>query len=266
MPELPAMENFRRSIEEEALAKKISTVSVKQDRVVRIKQVELARALKGKAFEETSRHGKHVFIRAGKGSKSTWLAFHCGMTGYFIFPSDQQDQHLTKAKLLVGFRDGSAIAFFDPRMFGRVELIDNPENFIRDHHLGPDAMDVSAEEFSGFLAGSKKPLKTLFLDQSIMAGIGNVYGDEIPFQAKLSPKRKTNSLSKAEAGRLYRAMRKVLKIAIAKKAYLDHWDMLPKTWLVHYREENAHCPHCSSPIEHYTAGGREGYFCPGCQV
>jgi formamidopyrimidine-DNA glycosylase len=265
MPELPAMENFRRSIKKEALHRKINDVTVKRDRVVRVDEKELAGMLTGKSFEEVLRHGKHIFLRAGKAKKSVWLAFHCGMTGFFTFP-DRDDKALTKAKLAVRFKDNGAMAFFDPRMFGRVNLTESPEQFIEEHHLGIDASAVTAADFAGFLAASKKPLKTFFLDQSIIAGIGNVYGDEIPFQAKISPLRKANSLSKAEVARLYGAMTSVLKTAIAKKAYLDHWNMLPKSWLVHYREEGGACPRCGGTVKAYKAGGRDGYYCPSCQL
>ena len=195
MPELPAMENFRRSIEKEALHRKITEVSVKHDRVIDIKEENLLSLLSGKTFEEVLRHGKYVFLRAGNGKKTVWLSFHCGMTGYFTF-QDRGDKTPIKAKLAISFKDGGSMAFFDPRMFGRVELIEGPEKFVGQHHLGIDAAAVSLADFSGFLAASKKPLKAFFLDQSILAGIGNVYGDEIPFQAKISPLRKANNLDK----------------------------------------------------------------------
>ena len=266
MPELPAMENFRRSIDKDGLNKKIVSVSAKRDRVVHADEKQLVKALTGQALREARRHGKYVFLRIGAGAKAQWLSFHCGMTGYFSYlKPDEDDKIVTKAKLLLRFGNGAALAFFDPRMFGRVELIKNPETFIADHSLGPDAADVTAGQFAAMLAVSGKPLKTLFLDQSVMAGIGNVYGDEIPFQAKLNPKRKANSLNSEEAARLYRRMTAILKTAIAKKAYLDHWDMLPRSWLVHYREDGAACPRCGGTITGYSAGGRDGYYCPACQ-
>jgi formamidopyrimidine-DNA glycosylase len=157
------------------------------------------------------------------------------------------------------------MAFYDPRMFGRVELIKNPSEIIEGHHLGRDALDVTKVQLRDFLSSSGKPLKAFFLDQSIIAGIGNVYGDEIAFQARINPNRKAKTLGISETDRLYRALVETLKTAIRKKAYLDHWDMLPSTWLVHYRKENAQCPRCKGTIKSYKSGGRDGFWCPECQ-
>lgn len=127
-------------------------------------------------------------------------------------------------------------------------------------------MKLTKTQFGEIMQSSGKSLKSFLLDQSFMAGIGNVYGDEIPFHAKISPKRNVDELSKTESAALYRSMTYILKTAILKKAYLDHWDMLPKSWLVHSREDGAQCPRCDGRIKAYKAGGRDGYYCPGCQV
>lgn len=265
MPELPAMENFRRSIEKEALNKKIKAVVIKKGRVVRIEEKDLSKTAIGQPLLEATRHGKYVFARIGPKSRNSWLSFHCGMTGYFEFPDKAADpQKISKAKLLLDFGTTS-LAFYDPRMFGHVELIENPAAFIESHDLGPDVLDVTAAQFQDMLAKSAKPLKAFFLDQSIMAGIGNVYADEFAFHARIDPNRKAKSLSSKEGATLYRNLIKIFKLAIRKKAYLDHWDMLPKSWLVHYRKEGAACPNCNGPVKAYKSGGRDGYWCPGCQ-
>ena len=266
MPELPAMENFRRAIEAHGVGRKIVSVSSMKDRVLWVPPRTLS-SLENLTLREARRHGKYVFIRAGAGQNAIWLSFHCGMTGKFVFfePGDDPD-NLSKAKLSFQFAGESGMAFFDPRMFGRIEDAGDPDEFIKAHGLGPDAGSITEADFVTLMSGSKKPLKVFFLDQSLMAGIGNVYGDEIPFQARLSPKCKADTLTKADIKRLYRAMTAVLKKATDKGAYLDHWDMLPKSWLVHYREAGAPCPRCDGQVEAYTAGGRDGFWCPGCQA
>ena len=266
MPELPAMENFRRSIEQRSLGKKIVSVSVKKDRVVEFNQKTIEGKAVGQNLLEATRHGKYVFVRVGARSRQSWLVFHCGMTGYFTYPTSVDDEEkIDKAKLVLQFSNREALVFYDPRRFGKVELIEKPETFIEQHKLGIDAAAITGKQFRELISSSGKSLKSLFLDQSNIAGIGNVYGDEIPFHAKLSPKRSGDELTKTELSHLFKSFAGILKTATDKKAYLDHWDMLPKSWLVHYREDGATCPRCSHTIKSYKAGGRDGYYCPGCQ-
>lgn len=260
MPELPAMENFRLLIEETALGRPIKAVTLGKGKVVKAGQTELDDILLGRKLREARRYGKLVFVATDKGG---WLSFHCGLTGYFEALGDGDDA--PKAKLLLRFEDGGALAFFDPRMFGRVEIVASPEDAIAAHDLGPDAMAIARDDFIDAAAQSGQPLKGFFLDQSILAGIGNVYADEILFRARLDPKAKAKTLDRKTAAKLYKDMRDVLTMATERKASLDNWDMLPPSWLARHREIGIACPRCGTPIADYTVGGRHGYFCPHCQ-
>lgn len=261
MPELPAMENFRQLVDDHALGRAIGSLSVGKGKVVKASVEDLTKALVGAKLTATRRYGKFVFVQSSCGS---WLAFHCGLTGYFEIHDNHTDGE--KAKLLLKFADGGALAFFEPRMFGSVRLIDSPDNFIVGQGLGPDAGAISKQEFTDALAKSGLPLKGFFLEQSILAGIGNVYADEILFRQKLPPSTKAKTLDPKEAASLYKAMGDVLAMATERKASLDNWDMLPDSWLARHRAVGAVCPRCGGAIADNKIAGRHGYFCPACQA
>jgi formamidopyrimidine-DNA glycosylase len=266
MPELPDVENYRRYLEKHALRQKIAHVAVHDTRSLRhMSRQKLSQALAHHAFTATRRHGKHLFARLD--NDGGWLAMHFGMTGRLAY-FDEADNEPENDRVRLDFENGRHLGYVDARLLGRIELADDIDAFITRRDLGPDALsdDLDAKTFDRLLADRKGSLKAALMDQSLIAGIGNLYADEILFQTKLHPLADVQDLSAADRRRIYKAMRKILKIAIKSGAGSnDLYKRLPKSYLIPRREAGAKCPRCRGTVKHIAAAGRSTYFCPDCQ-
>jgi formamidopyrimidine-DNA glycosylase len=256
MPELPEVEIYSRFFADHALHQRIARVDVRDERILgEIRAERFARELKGRAFEEVRRHGKHLFADAG----NTWLHLHFGMTGdlaYFGKP----DEMPRFARVVFAFDNGRSLAFEDMRLFGVVDLVPSPDAFITDHRLGPDPLDESFDlrAFRALLAGRKGAVKSLLMTQEVIAGIGNLYADETLFQTSIHPRRPVDALSAAEVQSVFKTMRRVLRDVIARKERGD--DYAPR-YLIHHREEGDRCPRCGGSIARTVVFGRTTYYC-----
>jgi formamidopyrimidine-DNA glycosylase len=151
-------------------------------------------------------------------------------------------------------------------MFGRIEWVDDVDEYIRKKRLGPDALTVDEKTFRERLARKRGALKAVLMDQAVVAGIGNVYSDEILFQAKLHPKTAAESLDAKALKRLHRTARRVLETAVEKGAGAEDLERrVPKRWLLPKRRKGAACPVCSGKVAALELQGRTAYFCPACQ-
>jgi formamidopyrimidine-DNA glycosylase len=262
MPELPDVQVFKQYFDATALHQTVDEVEVLVPRLLKkgLSARSLQVRLKGRRFERTRRHGKYLLAETdGAGS----LLLHFGMTGrlqYGKFNSDTPDH----TGVLFRFDNGYALAYINVRKLGTVGLVEHTEQFLRDEDLGVDALDeeLDTARFSELARAHRKAVKCWLMDQSLIAGIGNIYSDEILFQARLHPKRSTADLSDAELGRLYRKMHEVLDAAIAAKAEPG---LLPPSYLLPHREKGERCPECGGPVEPLSACGRTAYYCPECQ-
>ncbi len=153
-------------------------------------------------------------------------------------------------------------------MIGRVGLIEDAADFITEEKLGPDALDPHFDlaAFKAAMLGSKRDVKAVLMDQQIIAGIGNIYSDEILFQARLDPAARAESLTPSQLKQLFATMRKVLETAIARGAGSEQFtERMPKGSLLPERKKGGHCPRCGSPLKMIKVGGRTAYCCPQCQ-
>jgi formamidopyrimidine-DNA glycosylase len=153
-------------------------------------------------------------------------------------------------------------------MLGRVGLTNDAEAFFRDHNLGIDALDPSLDRraFVALVAGAQRGAKAALINQSVIAGIGNIYSDEILFQAHLHPKARLDALDDAALARLYEAMRRVLEVAISRGAGSEELlDRLPRGYLLPHRGKGGECPRCGAPLAALKLGARTSWFCPRCQ-
>jgi formamidopyrimidine-DNA glycosylase len=168
------------------------------------------------------------------------------------------------AKLVIDFDNGWHLAYVSQRMLGEVGLVSNYRCFLKEHDLGPDALDdeLDADWFVEQVSGRHGMAKTLLMDQSFLAGIGNVYSDEILFQAGLHPETNTSDLSEKELRYLFRTMRRVLRVAVRKNGEVDR---LPRGYLLPHRDTDEKCPKCGGDIRKITVSGRSAYICPDCQ-
>jgi formamidopyrimidine-DNA glycosylase len=224
----------------------------------RVSARQLARRLKGRRFESSHRHGKHLFVRTGD---ELWLRLHFGMTGWLQYLKRDEETPNT-ARVLFGFANNRRLAFDDQRKFGEVELIKNLDEFLQRRGIGPDALDVGLSEFKTIFRMHRGAVKAILLNQQLIAGIGNLYTDEILFRVRIHPATAAASLSDKDLQRLFRATGHVLERAIALKT---DFNCLPKSWLLTNRGKQGRCPRCGRALKSATIGGRTSWFCGHCQ-
>jgi len=264
MPELPDVEVFKRYLDDTSLGRTIEAVTVNDARILKgVSARDLAARLEGNRFEASRRHGKHLLVEL---ARNGWLALHFGMTGNLAyFEDDSEDPPYDRVRF--DFTEGH-LAYVNRRMLGRVGITDDADAFIEEEGLGPDALDAKFDfdAFRQALAGKRRDVKSALMDQGTIAGIGNIYADEILFHARLDPRIKVNELSDKQLETLYEHMRDVLAQAIELGAGSEQFtENLPESFLLPHREEGAKCPRCGGRIEKFKSGGRSGYFCSRCQ-
>jgi len=259
MPELPEVETFKRYLDRTSLHQRITGIEVRDAYVLkRVSARELARRLKGRRFENSHRHGKHLFVRAGD---ELWLRLHFGMTGWLQYLKRDEETPKT-ARVLFSFANNRRLAFDDQRKFGEIELIEDVDEFLQTLGLGPDALEISLSQFKAIVEKHRGAVKAILLNQKLIAGIGNLYADEILFRARMHPATEAARMSDKDLQRLFRATRYVLERSIALKT---DFNRLPKSWLLTRRGKRGRCPRCGRALKSATIGGRTSWFCGHCQ-
>jgi formamidopyrimidine-DNA glycosylase len=256
LPELPEVEIYTRYFAAHALRQEIARVHVRDERVLgETRRDPFVRTLKGKRFKSARRHGKHLFADAG----GTWLHLHFGMTGDLTYYDDPSKEPRF-ARVVFAFRNGSALAFEDMRLFGVVDLTPDPDQFIAEHRLGPDPLDsrVTLPLFRKIVAGRRGAVKSLLMSQDVIAGLGNLYVDETLFMTGIHPRRPVDKLTADEVRQIHAAIRKILRDVIARKAKGADY---PPRYLVNHRETDARCPRCGGSIKRSVVFGRTTYYC-----
>ena len=259
MPELPDVEVFKRYVDATSLKQPVTRVSVLAPSLLKgITAQALGQHLKGRAFTETRRHGKFLFVRA---DEDGWLLLHFGMTGrieYGRWAGDPPEY----TGCLIEFDNEYAMAYIAPRKLGRIGWTEDPKVFASAQELGPDAATLTLAQFRDLAAQRKGAVKAWLMDQTAMAGIGNVYSDEILFHARIHPESRVDNLDRGTVARLHSAIGQVLRQAIKAKADPRR---MPNSFLLPHREAGATCPGCGGTLERIHAAGRSSYFCPQCQ-
>jgi formamidopyrimidine-DNA glycosylase len=259
MPELPDVELFRQYIDSTSLHRGIAGVEVRSTKVLEgVSRGELARKLTGKRFERTYRRGKYLFVET---DRPPHLMLHFGMSGALLL-MEKEHRDGKYDRVVFSFDDGAALAYENRRQLGKVGLIDSVEKAIEEYRLGPDACEVSYEQFAETVSSGTGMIKPLLMDQTKIAGIGNIYSDEILFQAGVHPKTHCKQLDKKDVKTLYRSMQRVLSVAIKRHADPGK---LPRSYLLPHRGPDQSCPRCGGAVKKISAGGRSGYYCPRCQ-
>jgi DNA-formamidopyrimidine glycosylase len=259
MPELPDVEMFRRYLDSKALHQRIHFVQVEDDAVLDgVTAKSLQVRLKGHEFKSTRRHGKNVFIAIT--GRDEYLRLHFGMTGGLTFLTDSSPPP-RHTRVLFHF-NGHQLAFLDQRKLGAIGLVAAIGDFIGEKKLGPDALEISDSQFRARLGGRCGGIKPALMDQQLVAGLGNVYADELLFHARTHPKASIETLNRAGLKKIYCEMQTVLKKAIECRADIDR---LPRSWMLPHRGRDSKCPRCAHAWERIKAAGRTTYLCPNCQ-
>jgi formamidopyrimidine-DNA glycosylase len=254
MPELPEVEMVRRYLEATSIHQMIKDAKVLDSRILSGSSAEhLEQILTGQQFHSVYRHGKRLFLKLNEG---LYLTVHLGLTGDLVYLQGLQEEP-RHTRLLIAFVNGHRLAFDDPRIFGEVGLTGSPQSFLEERGIGPDAMQVSKEDFLKIMRGRKGIIKSALLNQSLVAGLGNLYADEALFQAGICPK--SRSLDEAQLSDLYSSIQLTLSTAI--KAHAD-LSKLPDSFLLPHRHPGGRCPRDGEALRHETIGGRTSYYCP----
>ncbi len=266
MPELPDVEMFKRRLDATALHQPIAGVVVTDARILAdIGPADIAGKLVGRGFDSSCRHGKHLLVAV---DRDGWLTLHFGMTGSLAYV-EAGGEEPPYTRLRIDFANGNRLCYVNRRMLGRVGWTADAAGFVRAEKLGPDALDPAFDlaAFRAALGRGRKALKAALMDQEAMAGIGNIFADEILFQARLHPALPVAALSTKQSKALYDRMKGVLQTAIEKGAGSEQFqDRLPKGSLLPQREKGGRCPRCGAALQILKVSGRTGYFCATCQA
>lgn len=250
MPELPEVETFKRYAERHFLHRKIKKITVDDERVLLVPKNALENLL-GKSLGSFHRRGKYIYAETDSGN--LFLILHFGMTGRLKEYERKEDR--PKGTRVDFFFEDGCMAFVNPRKFGRVGLTDDPEGFFRLKGLGEDALKIGEKEFIKAMEGRKGAIKSRLMDQGVVAGIGNIYADEILFQCGIHPEQGAEILGTEEWKKIHHTMGEVLSKAIEKEAKYHEF---PEHYLLFDRSLKRMNP----PLQRIKVGGRTTYFSP----
>ncbi|MBS3975215.1 MAG: DNA-formamidopyrimidine glycosylase [Syntrophomonadaceae bacterium] len=272
MPELPEVETVKRSLAAKILQIPILDVEVLFPKVIKFPSaVDFSAILRGKRFVSIDRKGKYLLFHLDDGHV---LIVHLRMTGRLLWV--KEEAALVKhTHIVIVFENGYQLRFQDQRQFGTLHLLPGNQLHLLAglDKLGPEPLtNLSVTGLKDSLSKSRRKIKDVILDQTIIAGIGNIYADEILFAAALHPERPAKSLTDEEIIRLYEAMLSRLEAGIRHRgtSFRDYVDGEGKqgefqALLKVYGREGLPCFQCGSLICRHRIGGRSSCFCPACQ-
>jgi formamidopyrimidine-DNA glycosylase len=266
VPELPEVETTRRQLAPLLVGRTIVRVRASRASYFFLTPpARLARALTGRRVDELVRLGKYLVAHLDDGAR---VLMHLGMTGQIGTLGWDRHTHLA-----LSFGDGRPeIAFRDARRFGKVQLLPPGATSPRLDRLGPDALAVTGPALFAATRRRRVAVKGLLLDQSVIAGVGNIYADEALFLARIRPARRAAHVTRAECDALAQALRRVLQDGIAaggstisdfvspygsEGRYQDHHRV--------YGREGAPCGVCRARVRRLVLGQRSAHYCPRCQ-
>lgn len=275
MPELPEAETIARGLDATIAGLAIARVRIHRAEVVRpMTPGGFRRALGGRRILRVGRRAKWLAAELDNGHR--WVT-QLRMTGRFTWsPTSpfRREPHLSLSIALAGSEEVGVLRFFDTRRFARTWVLDSHAWAEIDARLGiePLSRHFTTARLSAILAPSRAPIRNLLLDQSRIAGIGNIYASEACFIAGIDPRRPARSLADVEIERLRAGIRTVLRSAIAGRGTTlnDYRDVLGgsgdfQNRLDVYGRAGGRCHRCGAEIERTVLAGRSAFYCPGCQ-
>ncbi|HEU4390336.1 MAG TPA: DNA-formamidopyrimidine glycosylase family protein [Blastocatellia bacterium] len=269
MPELPEVETQLLYLRRTGLGRVIDKVTVLEPRIVKSPApadadcgcaAGFAKALRGRKMVDAARRGKYLIVQL---DNATSLILHFAMGGELVYHERPADRPLY-TRIDFKLAGGGHLAFTCPRNICRVMVVRDINQIPHLGRMGPEPL---GPEFtrrhleSVFKRSHRRQIKPLLMDQHNVAGIGNIYADEILFASRVRPRRLAGTLSRAECGRIFTAVRRVLGKALETASEPD----FPRDYLVSRWERDAGCRRCKRPITRVTIAGRTAYYCPNCQ-
>ena len=270
MPELPEVETIARHLREghdgapSLAGKQITSVTIRWPRhIARPSTRSFRRRMRSRTIREVGRRGKYLVFGMDQGS----LLVHLKMSGeLYLAPAGHPRQRFDRT--VFHLRDGWELRFSDSRKFGRVFWVEDPKSVLEP--LGPEPF---SGEFTSALLGERlrsrrRSLKPLLLDQTFVAGLGNIYADEALHRARLHPLRRSDRLSDEEVERLWRGIQAALSEGLDHNGASIDWVYRGGDFQNHFRvyqRTGEPCPVCGTPIRRRVIGQRSSHFCPSCQ-
>ncbi len=285
MPELPEVETIRRDLSELVIGKRFAKIEVRAAKMVQPR--DLSKKILGLKIKKIFRRAKLLIFELSSGQK---LLIHLKMTGQLIYrdsigvikavgghPIKHDLQTLPNkfSRVVFIFSDRSYLFFNDVRKFGYLKLVDSTffEKVCQEYGVEPLSEDFSLKNFEKILVRRPKmKIKQLLMEQGLIAGLGNIYADEVCFQAGVRPMRKAGELSLMEIKKIWQAIPVILKKSIDKRGtsadtYVDAWGRAGgfKPYLMVYGRDGEKCKKCGTKILKIRLGGRGTHYCPRCQ-
>ena len=264
MPELPEVETIVRRFAPELKGRRILNFSADWPRQLQPSRAAVTRGLKAQRIGTLGRRGKYILMPLRSGPS---LLIHLKMSGRLAWSDEAHRSTHVRARFRLD--DGRELLFVDARKFGRLRLITDSSLALA--HLGPEPLtpDFTPARLQKILAGQKRAIKALLLDQTVLAGLGNIYSDEALHRARLHPLTPGRNLDRLAVARLQRAIRHVLSEGIRHCGTSLDW-IYPggkmQDYLKVYGRGGENCPRCDRQIEKIRVAQRSTHFCPTCQV
>jgi len=284
MPELPEVETIKKDLVKKILQKNIIKIEVLKKNLVKNKLNYFLNTIKNNVFLKISRIGKLIILEL---KNKNYLLIHLRMTGQLVYVEDnniiagghnfpQIDNLPNKySHIIFTFKDNSKLFFNDIRQFGYLKIVKQEEKnrIIKKYGLDLLAHNFTIDNFSALFKDRKSILKVVLLNQKIIAGIGNIYADEICFRAKVLPQRKINTLDQKDLVNLYKATNYIISKSLKKKGttFNNYCDSEGRAgnyyqYLKVYKKEKNKCLRCKKGIiVKILAAGRGTRYCPFCQ-
>ena len=286
MPELPEVETVRLQLLHKILGKTIAKVEVFNEKTTNHDK-RFAKTLKNKSIKTIDRIGK-LLIFSFTGEEDLFVLTHLKMTGQFFFrdktnvsggghsmtASDSKNLPNKHTRIAFTFTDNTRLYFNDMRLFGYMKIASAAETAVARAHFGPEpiADDFDTELFANTVRARKTSIKAMLLDQTFVAGLGNIYVDEALFMARVSPQRRSHTLTKKEALAVAASSRTVLQKAVKAggttfQHFLDTGGEKGNfsDYLHVFGRQNTPCVRCKTTIKKIKVAGRGTHFCPQCQ-
>lgn len=271
MPELPEVETVRRGLERLVKGRTVTDIEIRYPKMVLTGADEMKLTLVGQTIEAVGRRGKYLIFDFGRQA----MISHLRMEGKYLLFKEQvpENKHF---HFFFTLNDGSTLVYQDVRKFGTFELLAKSQEaaYFLSKKIGPEptVQEFRLAPFERAVGTSKKLIKSLLLDQRLVAGLGNIYADEVLWAAKVHPERMANTLKKAEIKRLHDETIRILQLGIEKggstiRTYKNALglDGTMQHYLQVYGMIGQPCPRCGEAIQKIQVGGRGSHFCPKCQ-
>lgn len=271
MPEIAEVETVRNTLKKQILGKKIKQVKILYDPIIASDKLEFKKNLIGKTIKDIKRIGKWLIFEL----EDYYVLSHLRMEGKY-FLKKENDAIEKHEHIIITFFDNLDLRYHDTRKFGRMMLTPKDKLYeveaIKKQGYEPNDKKLTKEYLYSKISRKSLPIKTILLDQTIISGLGNIYANEVLFQAKINPLKKGKNITQEECERIKDSANKIIKQAIKEggttiKSYTSSLGVTGRfqQQLMVHKRENENCKVCNTKIRNEKIGGRSTYYCPNCQ-